>query len=761
MKKLECLMIFSTLLLKCAFADVYLHNLRGSNNRWNENGRNRNNANRMFDSQNNARGGYNVGSLYYYVGSKLQLEWTNQHSCYNENNHCDIVLQYMCGPQVRDGTSTSTIPSNPAQCENLDCNEDRRYGMHEDFYHYQNCRLRKRNGGLYTASENVREYASSTRQNQKANRYGYECAEERDYYPNWHPSPWKDIAILTNDVSRCAMYQNESQNVKERYACKVDPAFLYQYSNKNPPDNKYIPITEAECNTFVYEVNGESKLGEWTRYPAHGIAAPNCVESQYSRDNHLGNTVGGQTINYNWTIPDSVNEHCTLRIRYNITTGDYDRDNTTSIHNNRRARDGPGPDLWTQFGLTSDVGLNRGYKLKDNPQVDIFNNEKFKLQLAITTEQYGRTFQDRSHTFAIRPRPPSISSDAQIVNVNVRGKRGNIVQVYPAVEYDFVPNTAVVQKDGYVHYQWTGSDNNPGNNDGQGRASTDRSNVVMIKSAVYTEGSPSTYKTGTYGQLGSSYPSHLTNASLGGLIAEDMKALSILRDHLGGDMDELNDAGTYFDLGPRKVTQSGNYNYMCTRNNNFSNRSQKGKLVVTDAAFANEYIGALGGSVSVPNTGGGTSTEVVAPPGALTQGQLIGLSETTQSDITVVVHAPNSDYVSDFVKLEPEGKISSDSAMLTLKIKLNGDLPSLYVPEVYMSADGTNTWNKLALDEHQSGYVSFRTDSGGHYVVSKSVDAGPMAGLILGVIVGVLLLVGIIVLLKKNRNILASYKNKV
>ena len=29
----------------------------------------------MFDSQNNDRGGYNVGSLYYFEGSKLPIEW--------------------------------------------------------------------------------------------------------------------------------------------------------------------------------------------------------------------------------------------------------------------------------------------------------------------------------------------------------------------------------------------------------------------------------------------------------------------------------------------------------------------------------------------------------------------------------------------------------------------------------------------------------------------------------------------------------------
>lgn len=30
---------------------------------------------RMFDSQNNNRGGYNVGSLYYTAGSVLPIEW--------------------------------------------------------------------------------------------------------------------------------------------------------------------------------------------------------------------------------------------------------------------------------------------------------------------------------------------------------------------------------------------------------------------------------------------------------------------------------------------------------------------------------------------------------------------------------------------------------------------------------------------------------------------------------------------------------------
>lgn len=61
-------------------------------------------------------------------------------------------------------------------------------------------------------------------------------------------------------------------------------------------------------------------------------------------------------------------------------------------------------------------------------------------------------------------------------------------------------------------------------------------------------------------------------------------------------MSELDDAGTYFDLGPKKVTGIGTYYYMSTRNNNFSNRSQKGRIIISNIEQISKMIGRLGGT---------------------------------------------------------------------------------------------------------------------------------------------------------------------
>ena len=890
-----------------ALADVYLHNPRGSNNRLDEAERERANANRLFDSQNNNRGGYNVGSLYYYAGSTLSLEWTQQHGCGaggtrdGRNAHCEIVIQYMAdededggGPDgaLRDGTTTKRAPSQPSGCQQAypgHCETDLEYGVQEPWAHWRECADRERNKGLFTASQKLlSDEATHTRQNPNGDRYGYECAEERDYYPYWHPtgrhgssSGWVDVAVLLDSQAeadrRCAYYLAESENIKGRHACVGD---------------------SKDARAANHETTCVAAGGEWRLFPSHRdrfpwVEAPYCGVAPRGRDNHLGNAFGsGFAPNFNWTLPPHVSENVALRVRYNISTGEYDpwagflnedhfggalqgaagevegELNMTTVRacealealpafdaedasstdfgrepllspsielacpagealrirevfygnqgdgvqrlcgwpewpeqNNgtwpavdldvRLVADAPAPpypapplpplpenyttppppcellndvapdcasltgddegdeaesclaegtagellratckrtccekqgvflapppmanysewDLATivdsecsvahavkavkyacegkeacalEASLASlggslpdpcagtlkylevtyacvanaavDARLNDldGYALQlserlgyeapfvNNPQVDF--GLGVPLQLAVNTAQFGRTFEDRSHSFAIRApqggAAMALATGGRILNLNVRGRRGNIVQLFPAVEYDFVPNVLDVDigRD-VVHIQHTGSNTNPNNDDGQGRAGTDRSNYVALgawqgaeealaanmplwrpnasQAACYWAGqhhwcvSPEDVETaqedvypymwealvavdsGRDARPSACCPDRATPAECAAL---RMALNDQCTGQFGGELSELDDAATYFDGGLWQCTLRGTWPFMSTRNNNFSNRSQKGIIRCRPApAVVNQTISA-------------------------------------------------------------------------------------------------------------------------------------------------------------------------
>ena len=270
---------------------------------------------------------------------------------------------------------------------------------------------------------------------------------------------------MTNQGSRCAAYQAESQNVKARYQCVISSLTAAQQQAASQ-GNPYIPITTSEC---------VSAGGVWTMVPAFNIPAPQCVVlANSSRDNHLGNPSGssGYTYSFNWTLPNDYSESCVLRMRYNISTSDFSLptpaqltsdatdggfassssvqsgvDSTYNHQNAAQTTTGLPVDVLAGFATNNaqnpeladqSKAYTRGFSYRNNPYVDPFGpllwkdpntvpsaGSKVQQKLAINTAQFARTFQDRSFVFAIRQRPAALAN-ARIHNLNVRGKRGNI-----------------------------------------------------------------------------------------------------------------------------------------------------------------------------------------------------------------------------------------------------------------------------------------------------------------------------------------------
>jgi len=348
--------------------------------------------------------------------------------------------------------------------------------------------------------------------------------------------------------------KKESQNVKDKHECRLP-------SKEPAPQN-----TKSTC---------EEAGNKWVTVKSWGIGSPDCIRAPWNRENHLGNgaTFIGFANNYNWTIPrsESNNARCVLRLRYNISTFD-------GIDNS------PG-------GSFTDFKKNAASSPVFNDE--IVEQDGLPHQLALDTTQFGRTFQDRSHVFMIRKRPNSIPDRAKIYNLNVKGKRGNIVETYPATEYDFIPTNLHVYKNDYIHFQWTGCDHNPAGNAGEGTAQTDRSNVVQIISPDKSvPASNSWLKSHTplfehsnlrkrMAMLGQPVDDPNKCKDLKALLAQNTNNENSAEQDVQNCM-KLNAASEYFDGGAVKMNNTGNFYFMSSRNNNFTNRDQRGSITVAN-----------------------------------------------------------------------------------------------------------------------------------------------------------------------------------
>jgi hypothetical protein len=346
----------------------------------------------------------------------------------------------------------------------------------------------------------------------------------------------------------------------------------------------------------------------------------------------------------------------------------------------------------------------------------------------------------------------------------------------------FIPFAHFLQvaKGDFIHFQWTGSNANPQNNDGQGAAGSDRSNIVGQRPTSFIETNMMTSPI-TESPFATNYPKKLLqndivldpSASAATLAAAQADALAASTSvatsstsatgstvkqmatattkfnflgwdktslttlatlntvSFGGDMGQFDDAGTYFDMGVRQVNVEGIFHYMCSRNNNFSNRSQKGKLVVAGADTRQNLIDWNGGSLATK------AASVTVEKGSFTSVVPVSLKSFSASD---AAQAPSlQDNVSDFVVVSPA--VLPGGVKVSLAYKPNP--LSFGSSKLMFASSATGSFSEVSGATMDGVTASTTTTQGGVYVVHSPVNIGATVGVAVGVavfIVGLVLL---------------------
>jgi len=233
----------------------------------------------------------------------------------------------------------------------------------------------------------------------------------------------------------------------------------------------------------------------------------------------------------------------------------------------------------------------------NRPEIQPWGEDEPYISIALNTDQAGRTFQDRSYVFNVIPRNSEDEDCDKIINVGVMGKRGNIVQSYPAIEYDFCPDDIAVRQGECLDFHLHGSDFNAAKNpnNGEGWKYSDRTNIMQksdpghnfpaFNEILEDKETPfftaeERYDLAWLGQKAA-------------LEAQGHKCLSEDDDDVDDENNDpricgkLNSAPHHYKMLKKVDAPLGTYDFISTRNNNFSNRAHTLRITV-DTEKSNE-----------------------------------------------------------------------------------------------------------------------------------------------------------------------------
>jgi len=276
-----------------------------------------------------------------------------------------------------------------------------------------------------------------------------------------------------------------------------------------------------------------------------------------------------------------------------------------------------------------------------------------------------------------------------------------------------------------IHIQWNGANTNPQGNAGEGPAGFDRSTLLVMRHNLFYKAGQEYNTFNNIGHWSETYPEPFTPTTgprFLGFSYEDCWRMATPAQYSG-----------YFDLGLRQVggTAPTAYHVVSTRNNNFTNRSQKGKVVVYQNTTSYETVSnqTLSEIVGSDNIGWASMSYSVDP-------RREGEWNIRLSD------AGASSGVTHTVLVEPMYISIQDGAKLWLNIDYQW-VPFAY-GRIFYQVNKTDTaieiyTNVQSWSSNGNGKATALISVGGYYHVNNVVNGSAVGGVAIGALVVILL----------------------
>jgi len=193
----------------------------------------------------------------------------------------------------------------------------------------------------------------------------------------------------------------------------------------------------------------------------------------------------------------------------------------------------------------------------------------------------------------------------------------------------------------------------------------------------------------------------------------------------GGNMGTLDDMSPYFDMGLRQLNSSaiGIWHYACTRNNNFSNRDQKAKIVVSTSSVTYGTLGYNGGTVATPD-----GNSLASPIGALSGIVALSIEDSPTSTSSSIQGA----VASDFVTIVPTVFPLSGSSTMHLRVQYS--INRFGTASLYRADTINGNWQSQDAD-CEGGVCGANIPVGGTYVVQTKTNWGAVVGITLAILI--------------------------